>query len=168
MKKTLIALALMSMAGTAAANNIQVRADVFSGKEHVKTITAVVEAGKPVEINDKDVLAHFGSAPSSSAVASAPSVENQAEETAQEPGFILKMTPRVLSDGRILVDAAYSLTTLKTEKILRDGVEKEEPVTHIKSMSTQVLVGKDPGTLPDEFSPRAGDLIVTFSAKEIQ
>lgn len=168
MKTTLIALALMSMAGTAAANNIQVQADVFSGKEHVKTITAVVEAGKPVEINDKDVLAHFGSAPSSSAVAGAPSVEHQSEETAQEPGFILKMTPRVLSDGRILVDVAYSLTTLKTEKVLRDGVEKEEPVTHIKSTSTQVLVGKDPAMIPDEFSPRAGDLIVTFSAKEIQ
>ncbi|MBJ2215793.1 MULTISPECIES: hypothetical protein [Pseudomonas] len=168
MKKTLIALALVSIAGTAAANNIQVQADVFSGKEHVKTLTAVVEAGKPVEINDKDVLAHFGSVPSSSAVAGTPSGEHQSEETAQEPGFILKMTPRVLPDGKILVDAAYSLTTLTTEKILRGDVEKEEPVTHIKSVSTQVLVGKDPVSIPDEFSPRAGDLMVTFSAKEIQ
>lgn len=166
MKKALIALALMSMAGTAAAKNIQVQADVFSGREFVKSFTAVVEDGKPFEIEDKEMLGHFGSAPAVAEAGkhlAAPKVEDETPE----PGFKLKMTPRVLGDGQVLMDAAYSLTTLEAKKILSDGLVKEEPVTHIRSISTQVLVDKYKTTPPDQLSIKSGELIVTFSAVEI-
>jgi hypothetical protein len=167
MKKTLIALALMSVAGTAAAaKTVQVQADVFSGKEHLKTFTAVVEDGKPVEIRDKEILAHFGGMPSAVETGNTP-VTPQVDGQASELGFILKMTPVVLPEGKILVDAAYTLTTLGTKTINYDGVEREEPVTRVKSMGTRMLVEKEPSKIPDQFSVRNGDLIVTFSAKEI-
>lgn len=166
MKKTLIALALMSMAGTAAANSVQLRADVFSGREFVKSFSAVVENGKPVEIQDKDLLGHFGSAPAGAEAGNHPAA-NQAEDQTPEPGFSLKMTPRVLGDGQVLLDAAYTLTTQETSTILSDGVEKEEPVTRIRSTQTQVLVDKYKTIPPDQISIKNGELIVTFSAVEI-
>lgn len=166
MQKTLIALALMSMAGTAAANSVQLRADVFSGREYVKSFSAVVENGKPVEIQDKELLGHFGSAPAGAEAGKHPAT-NQAEDQTPEPGFSLKMTPRVLGDGQVLLDAAYSLTTQETKTILSDGVEKEQPVTRIRSTKAQVLVDKYKTTPPDQISIQNGELIVTFSAVEI-
>lgn len=168
MKKTLIALALMSIAGTAAAaKTVQVQADVFSGKEHVKTYTAVVEDGKPVEIKDKEILAHIGGKPTKTVETGIAPVAPQADGQPSEPGFVLTMTPIVLPEGKILVAATYTLTTLETKKISYDGVERDEPITRIKSIGTQMLVGKESSKIPDQFSTRNGDLIVSFSAKEI-
>jgi hypothetical protein len=166
MKKTLIALALMSMAGTASAKSVQVQADVFSGREYVKSFTAVVEDGKPIEIQDKELLGHFGRAPVVTEAGKHPATLTNEAQT-PEPGFTLKMTPLVLGDGQVLLDAAYSLTTLEAKMVLSDGVEKEEPVTHIRSIQTQVLVDKYKTIPPDQLSIKSGELIVTFSAIEI-
>ncbi|MDF9778768.1 hypothetical protein [Pseudomonas baetica] len=162
MKKTLIALALMSIAGTAAAKNIEVQADVYSGKEFVKTYKAVVAEGASTEFKDKDVATRFESKPVPSTDAKTPSAAEQSAET----GLSLKMTPRVLSSGKILIDAAYTLTTAGTAKVMHDGVEKEEPVTRIRSSGSQVVVNETAGK-PGEFSSQLGPLVITFSAKEV-
>lgn len=167
MKKTLIALALMSIAGTAAAKNVKVQADVYSGKEIVGTYTAVVADRSPAEFKDKELLTRLGGKPVTAAEARNPQADLQPEEQNQDLGLALKMTPYVLEDGRIIIDAAYTLNTLERSKVLHDGVMTEEPVTRVKSIGTQLIVGKDTPKLPDEFSTRIGELAVTFSAQEI-
>lgn len=167
MKKTLIALALMTIAGTAAAKSVEVQADVYSGKEFVKTYKAVVPDGASTEIKDKEVAAHFGSKPAPSAEARTSTGDPRPDEQNPELGLSLKMTPHVLPDGQILMDAAYSLTTEGTSKVLRDGVENEEPVTRFKSTTTSFLVNKEAVKQPDSFTPHLGDLIISFSAKEV-
>ena len=167
MKKTLIALALMSIAGTAAAKNVKVQADVYSGKELVGTYTAVVADRSPAEFKDKELLTHLGDHPMTAAEASNPQADLQPDEQNEDLGLTLKMTPWVLEDGRIVIDAAYTLTTVEAVKVPHDGVVKEEPHTHVKSIETQLIVGKDTPKLPDEFSTKIGELAVTFSAQEI-
>ncbi|MGF6282179.1 hypothetical protein ABH908_000336 [Pseudomonas frederiksbergensis] len=166
MKKTMIALALMSIAGTAAAN-IEMQADVYSGKELVRTYKAVVAEGVSTEIKDKEVAVKFGSKPSPSPEANAPSADLQTEEPTPELGLSLKMTPRKLADGRILIDSAYSITTAMAGMVVHDGVEKEEPITHIRSVETQLVVDEKPGNWPTAFNPRPGELVINFSAKEV-
>jgi hypothetical protein len=55
MKKTMIALALFSIAGTAAAKDFEVQADAYKGKEFVKTYKAIVAEGATTEIKDREV-----------------------------------------------------------------------------------------------------------------
>lgn len=167
MKKTLIALALMSIAGTAAAKNVKVQADVYLGNELVGTYTAVVADGLPAAFKDKELLSRLGSKTVTTPEAATHPEDIQLEAQNPDLGFALKMTPRVLADGKILMDAAYTLTTLEGSKVSHDGVMKVEPVTRIRSSETQVIVGKDAPKFPDNFSSRIGDVIVNFSAHEI-
>lgn len=162
MKKTLIALALMSIAGTAAAKTFEVQADVYSGKEFVKTYKAVVADGASTEFKDKEVATRFGSDPVASTEVKPPSVTGQSAE----PGLSLKMTPRSLSSGKTLIDAAYTLTTAGTITVMHNGVETVEPVTHIRSSGSQVVVNETMGK-PGEFSSQLGPLVISFSAKEV-
>ena len=167
MKKTMIALALMSIAGTAAAKSIEVQADVYSGKEFVKTYKAVVENGVSTEFNDKEVASHFGSKPVPAAKADTVAAEHQPDEQNREPGLSLKMTPHLLPDGKILMEAAYSITTVEIKKVLHDGVEKEEPVTRFRSIGTEFFARKETVNLPAAFDVRLNELAISFSAKEV-
>lgn len=108
----------------------------------------------------------FGSKSVALTEAKTASAPGQSAEQTAEPGLSLKMTPRVLSSGKILIDAAYTLTTAGTAKVVHDGVEKEEPVTRIRSSGSQVVVNETAGK-PGEFSSQLGDLVITFSAKEV-
>ncbi|MGE8067081.1 hypothetical protein [Pseudomonas sp. NPDC089569] len=167
MKKTLIALALMSVAGIATAKTIEVQADVYSGKEFVKTYKAVVAEGASAEFKDKEVASHFWTKAAPSAESTSSSANHQNDEGNPEPGLTLKMTPRVLEDGQILMDAACSLTTAETAKVMHGDIEMVEPVSHVKSFETQLIASDKTGTPPAQIGFARGELVITFSAREV-
>ncbi|MPQ71496.1 hypothetical protein [Pseudomonas sp. MWU12-2323] len=142
MKKTLIALALLSLAGTAsAAEDILVQADVYRGSERIYMISDVVDAGTTADLHKTQSIKYMSAPSAPSDREAGGTSEWKAEEKTLVVGFEAKVTPRLLENGKISINTDYKYTTLtemKSEKV--NGVLVDYPKTHVLSGQSQQIV----------------------------
>lgn len=170
MKKTIFAVVLLGIAGTVSANDIKVNADIYSGATHVSSYTVIVGDGQTVEVQDKLSLANRENSPGMNAETGAVTDDLQQVTGKVDTGISLKMTPLLLTDGRIVMDAAVSSKTLiKMKQELVNGKMTDNPITRELSYTTQMVVGsaKVGHKWLDTFAPDSGTVWVSFSAAEI-
>ncbi|MGF6282178.1 hypothetical protein ABH908_000337 [Pseudomonas frederiksbergensis] len=142
MKKTMIALALMSIAATASATDeILVQVEMYRGTERLHLVADVVESGETADMQDKHLYG-YGERPSLNELRLGAMKSPKAEEKSLVLGLEAHVTPRLQPDGRILVDTDVKYTGLKDAK--HDGGDSAQgkaPSTQIQVAAFQQVVG---------------------------
>jgi hypothetical protein len=140
MKKALIAVVLASLAGTATAQNIKIDAVIKSGTEPARSYSVVVPDGQAIEILDKQQMQYLESTPVVDVKTGVATDDPQSKLSDLDLGLSLKVTPRLLSGGNVLLDTAFQSVTLEEMKKERvNGVFTESPLTREVSFTSQQI-----------------------------
>lgn len=141
MKKILLCIALGGIASTASAQSVKIEMEYYVGDEPVRTYSVIVEDRQAVEVQDKEIRQYRELTEAGLSKTGRGSGEPHYETKNLDLGLSLKLKPIVLTDGRILLDAGYSRTSLlgmKKERV--NGFLTDSPQTRLFEGSTQIIL----------------------------
>lgn len=168
MKKALIAVVLASLAGAATAQNIKIDAVIKSGTEPARSYSVVVPDGQAIEILDKQQMQYLESTPVVDVNTGAATDDPQSKLSDLDLGLSLKVTPRLLSGGNVLLDTAFQNVTLEGMKKERvNGVLTESPLTREVSFTSQQITDFGTPVSSGAFNVSRGKYQVSLTATKI-